>query len=295
MITRVAVLLCLAAAPFGFAQKKNEVAELNREIGLLRDDLQTMQQKMNDNIADLKAAIQSTLEQISATNRNVAALNKAMQDKFKDQDTNLRQPIGLMGNKVDSMADDFRNLKESVADLSARITKIQQQIADLDTVVRTIQKPPEPPPPAVDPNTPPPNVNAQSLWDGANRDMTGGNYDLALGEFTDYLKYFPGLDHAQEAQFNIGRIYFQQEKFEDAVKAFDAVLEKYPTNRRTSDARFMKGKALVKLDRRDDAAKEFRAVIARERGTDIADQAQEELKKLGLHPTAGNTKRSGRK
>jgi len=73
------------------------------------------------------------------------------------------------------------------------------------------------------------------------------------------------------------------------------VLEKYPTNRMTSDARFMKGKALVKLNRFDDAQKEFKAVIAKERGTEIADKAAEELRKLGIHAPGASSKRGARK
>ena len=295
MKIKLAVILCLAAAPFGLAQKKTEVAEINREIGLLRDDLLKMQEKMDESLANIKAAIQATLEQVNATNRNVALLDKAMHDKFSEQQQALNRPVGALASKVDSMGDDFRNLKESVVDLNAKLTKIQQQIVDLDTAVRTISKPPEPPPSAVDTGAPPPaGVSAEKLWDSAMRDKTSGNYELALGEFNDYLKYFPKTDGAPEAQFYAGQILYAQGKYEEAVTAFDAVLEKYSENKWTLEARLMKGKTLAwKLNRRDDAKKEFQALVDQARGKEIADRASAELRQMARPPA--NSKRTPKK
>lgn len=290
MTLRLAVLALLVVTPFGMAQKKNEMAELNREIGLLRDDMLKLQEKMDENLANIKAAIQATLDQVNATNRSLAVLDKAMRDKFREQDQSLKAPIAGLGSKVDSMADEFTRVKESITDLTVRMGKIQQQLVDLDTAVKVRAAPPEPPPGGV---VPPPNVSATSLWESAQRDLSTGNYDLALMEFNDYLKYFPTTDSAPEAQFNIGRIFYAKDRYEDALAAFDAVLEKYPDNPKTLDARLMKGMTLVNLKRRDDGVKEYRAIIKDARNSEAAARATAELKKLGLSaaPAAPATKR----
>ncbi len=38
--------------------------------------------------------------------------------------------------------------------------------------------------------------------------MDGGNSDLALTEFQDYLNYYRSTDLAPNAQFNIGQIHY---------------------------------------------------------------------------------------
>ncbi|MBI4877413.1 MAG: tetratricopeptide repeat protein [Acidobacteria bacterium] len=292
MTLRLAALALLVVTPFGMAQKKNEMAELNREIGLLRDDMLKLQEKMDENLANIKAAIQATLEQVNATNRNLAVLDKAMRDKFKEQEQALNVPIIGLGTKVDTMGTEFSKVKESVADLSTRMGKIQQQLVDLDTAVKVRAAPPEPPPGGV---VPPSSVSATSLWESAQRDMSTNNYELALIEFNDYLKYFPATDSAPEAQFNIGRIFFAQGRYEDALVAFDAVLEKYPDNSKTLDSRLMKGKTLVKLNRRNDGVAVFRALVKDAKGTEAAGRAAEELKALGLSATPPSAPRRGKK
>jgi len=272
--------LALVAVP-SFAQKK-DIVEVQRDIGLLRDDFLQFKQEMNETLANLKAAVQATLDQTTATNRALAVLEKSMRDRMKEQEDSVVKPVGALSGKVDNMSDEFRFVKESVADVGVRLGKLQQQIVDLESAVKIASAPPQPPAGGPGTATPPPNVSASSLWDDAMRDKSSGKYDLALGEYNDYLRWFGSTDMAPSAQFYIGEIYYSQGKLDEAVKAFDSVLEKYPDNTRTLDARLLKGKALVKLGQRNEGAKEFREIISKSKGSEQAAKAASELKALGL-------------
>ena len=71
-------------------------------------------------------------------------------------------------------------------------------------------------------------------------------YDLAMQEFSDYLKYFPKTDFAPNAQYYIADIYYRKGDYENALPAFDAVLEQYTDSSKTPDAHFMKGMSYSK-------------------------------------------------
>ena len=45
--------------------------------------------------------------------------------------------------------------------------------------------------------------------------------------FLDYLKYYPNSENGPRAQYYIAEIYNRHDQFEDAAKAYDAVLERY--------------------------------------------------------------------
>jgi tol-pal system protein YbgF len=96
------------------------------------------------------------------------------------------------------------------------------------------------------------------------------------------LKYYPEAPLSPAAQFWIGHIYFAQGDYEQAVKAFDAVLERYHDNNKTPDAMLWKGKSLVKLDKRNAGAKEFRDLVQRYPGSEAATNARAQLKQMGL-------------
>jgi TolA-binding protein len=279
--------LVLALALPAFAQKK-EIVEVQRDIGLLRDDLLQLKQSVDEKLANLASAVQATLDQVNATNRSVAVLEKTMRDRMKEQEDTVLKPVSALTGKVDSMTDEFRFVKESMTDLSAKLGKLEQRIIDLDTAIKVRGTPIEPPPggPAITAETPPPGLSAAGLWDDAIRDKTSGKYDLATQEFMQYLKYFGSTDMAPSAQYYIGDILYSQGKLQDAVNAFDAVLERYPDNTRTLDARLMKGRAFVKLGQRNEGANEFREIIKLAKGSEQAAKATTELRALGLSPGA---------
>ena len=102
---------------------------------------------------------------------------------------------------------------------------------------------------------PPPGMSAKSLYESALRDRSGGNLDLALQGFQEYLRYYGNTELAPNAQFYIGQIHYDKNEFGPALQAFDAVLEKYPENNKTADATYMKGMALLKSGQRNEAAK----------------------------------------
>jgi TolA-binding protein len=116
-----------------------------------------------------------------------------------------------------------------------------------------------------------------------------GKYDIAFQEFSDYLKYFGKTELAPNAQYYLADIFYRKADYNNALVAFDAVLEKFPENPKTPDARYMKAMCLVKLGRNDAAAREFRDVYTRyfSDHPDIAAKAKEQLRDMGL--TVGAT------
>jgi tol-pal system protein YbgF len=131
------------------------------------------------------------------------------------------------------------------------------------------------------------------LYANAMRDKDSGNYDIALQEFTDYLRYFGETASAPNAQYYIGEIYYNQKKFEQAQQAFDLVLEKYPNNDRTLDAMFMKGRTLVQLGEKADAVEEFREVYrSAPRNSELQKKAAAQLRSLNVPVTAPRKKKS---
>jgi TolA-binding protein len=138
---------------------------------------------------------------------------------------------------------------------------------------------------------PPQGVTAERLFQDAMRDKSAGNSDLALRQFTDFLNWYASTDQAPEAQYYIGEIHYNKRDFENALQAFDAVLERYPRNDKTNDARFMKGRTLVQLGQRTDGANEFRALVKTSPNSELGRRAQSELKALGLSAAPAKARR----
>ena len=108
-------------------------------------------------------------------------------------------------------------------------------------------------------------------------------------EFNDYLKYFPTAENAASAQYYAGQLYNRAKMFDDAVKAFDAVLERYPDNPKTPDALYGKADALAHGGHKAEAAAEFKDFLARFPTHSLARNAQSQIRDLGT-PAASRQK-----
>jgi tol-pal system protein YbgF len=132
-----------------------------------------------------------------------------------------------------------------------------------------------------------PPMSSQDLYQQALGDRNGGKLDLALQEFSDYLKYYGNTDFAPNAQFYIANIHYSQGAYDQAAAEFDMVLEKYPENNKTRDAMYYKGMALLRGGKRTQASDQFKSLITTYPHTDQATQACTQLTGLGIHcPTA---------
>ena len=78
-------------------------------------------------------------------------------------------------------------------------------------------------------------------------------------------------------------IYFTQGDYDNALKAFDLVLERFPANNsKAPDALYWKGKTLMKLGKRAAAATQFHEVVRKYSGSEAAANARLQLKQMGL-------------
>ena len=277
--------MALLAAPGAWAQKK-EMVELGRDLALLQEEVRGLKESQNQRLSGIEATLKTMLDQLNATSRAMAVLDSGLKDRI---DRNVVMPVSGVGAKVDSLQEDFRYVKENVAEVNTRLGKLQQQVVDLGNIIKTMQAPPAPPAPAglaPSASAPPPGVTAEGLFRDAMRDRSAGNLDLALKQFNDYVAWFSDTDAASEATYYIGDVYYNQQVFDQALTNFDAVLERFPKGRKTLDAQYMKGRTLVKLGRRDEGAEEFREIIRTSPSSPQAARAKSELRDLGLSAPA---------
>jgi len=267
-----ALLLWPAASS---AQRRDQLVELGRDLALLQEEVRMMNKAQNERLAQMEEALKAIQEQVAAANRSLAVLDSGLKKRLEDS---MVKPLSGVTGKVDTLSQDFGYIRETLVEINTRLGKLDQRVADLENTIKMMQAPPAPPVAAAP--GPPPGVSAKSLYDAALRDKMGGNFDLAMRQFTDYLSWFGDTEMAPNAQYYIGEILYNQKNFQDAVAAFDRVLEAYPRNSKTADARLMKARALAELGNRAEAEQELRALIREMPNSDAARRARAEIQKL---------------
>jgi len=279
---------CLLA-PSLLAQKREDILSIQRDVAQLQDQIKQLQTSQDQKLAALESLIKQALDQSNQASGSMAALQRTLTDRLNEQQSKVAAPIAVLGTKVDQSADDVRAVRENLAALTSRVANLDNKLSDISSAVRTLSQPSAPPPPpssgappaAGAAPMPPAGTSAESLWLNAFRDYSSGRDELAMMEFNDYLKYFPTAENAASAQYYVGQLYNRAKMFDDAVQAFDAVLERYPDNPKTPDAMYGKADALAHGGHKSEAAAEFKEFLARFPTHSLARNAQAQLRDLG--------------
>lgn len=297
---RASVIL-LVAIPAAFGQKKEQFAEMQRDIASIQDNLKTLQ---NSQTATL-GVIQGLLTGMQgAMENNNNKIQTQLQEALRQQQQSLLTPVTNVNSRLDQMTQSFQELKETILDMNSRLGKLDAKIQDLQNQIQ-LGSHPAPPPGSSTTGDPsggggsasstapagaagcPATMQADSTYSNARRDYMGARYDLAMQEFSDYVRCFPQTQYAPNAQFYVGDLYYKKGDYENALKAFDTVIEQFPENNKTGEAHYMKGNTLIKLNRKDPAIKEYRTVISKYGDSDSAVLAKGKLKDLGVTSAQG--------
>ena len=272
----------LTAAPRPAHAVSKEIIQLQTQVQQLLDMVQRLQSTMDTRFGVLQNLAQQTADQATQMS---AAVN-TLQQKLNGQNEAL-------SGKVDGVSGQMQSLNDSVDELKARIAKLDKAIQDLQTQLQNIQTPPAGATPsgaaapaggAVPPggqamNQAPP---LQETLQGGLRDYNAGKYQVAQAEFQDVLHYYPLDDQAGTAQFYLGEIAYQQKQYDEAVTAYNAVLEGFSGNAKAPAAQLHKGLALLDLNKRDAGVRELRLLIQRYPRSPEAGAARSKLNGMGV-------------
>ncbi len=278
-------------APAGAVAR--EIIELQNGVTQLIQGQQNMQTEITQNAAVMRTLIEQSLDSVNKLNASMSAVQKTTQD-FS----------AASGARLDTMGTQVQGLSDNVADLQARLGKLDQKLTDIQNTLQNVDSklaspaasPSSGPPSTMNgpsgtmPTIPPggpaasaagPPASADVLYSNALRDVNGKHNDLAMQEFQDYLRYYGDTDLASNAQFYLGEIAYNQNQFQAALDAYNKVIENYPKSFKTASARMKKGFCLAELGQKASAVRELRAVVRLYPGTDEARRASAKLKEMG--------------
>jgi len=276
------IALVTLLIPGGAFAASKEQQEMQRDIAQLQDQVRTFQGTVDPKLATIQALVQQAFDAASKANISATVLSSSVNQTLERELSSRMTPIAGLAAKVDNINNDVSEVRNSVTDLNAQMNKVMQALNDMSIAMKSLQAPAAPPPGSAPVSVAPPSVPPGTLFNNAVRDQNSAKYDLAVSEFSDFLRLYPDDPNAAAAQFNIGESHQSQGKYELAAQDFDAVIERYPANKNTPDAYFAKGMSLKAAGHRADAIATLRALIAKYPREDQAAQAKEQLRAMGV-------------
>lgn len=132
----------------------------------------------------------------------------------------------------------------------------------------------------------------QRLW----KIPVGPSMDKTVEIFEAVIKNAPYGSYAPQAQFKIGLAREKQKKYDEAIKAYNVILDKYPGNDIADDAQYQIGYAWMRASSEPDydqsaaqkAIEAFQDFLTRYPNSEKAAQAQDNINALHSRQTQGS-------
>jgi tol-pal system protein YbgF len=277
----------LAPQPAGAVSK--EMIELQQTVSQILQAQQDLRSTVDSNNASLKTLVQQSLDSVNKLGGEMNSLQKSVQEVQANT-----------GSRIDTMTQQTQGLSDNLQDVQARVGKLSQQLTDVQNLLQSIDakvsggSPTSAP--ATNGSTAEPTsaaqpsgmapISADTLYQNGLRDLTGGKYELARQEFSDYVKNFPSNDLASNAQFYLGEVAYAQNDFKGAIASYDDVLVNYPKSFKLPASLMKKGMAELELGMKASGTRDLREVVRRFPGSDESKRAQAKLREIGAAPAA---------
>jgi tol-pal system protein YbgF len=266
-------LLLIISIPPAYAVNK-DLIELQTQVTQLQQQMTAMKQSFDERMGVMK----NLLDQNSDTSNKVTAAINELQSSINKQQQDR-------SGQVDQMSGQIQALNDTMDELKVRLAKLSKQLEDMSAAqqsMATQQAQAQQQQQAIA-QAPPPDV----IYNNALRDYNGGKNDLAIQEFSDYIKFYPNTDLAGNAYFYLAEVQFKAGDYQTAVTNYDLVLQNFPSGNKAAASQLRKGLALIELGKQDEGVEELKHVIQRYPRTNEAIQARDKLRKLG--PAAPKT------
>ncbi|HET7892373.1 MAG TPA: tol-pal system protein YbgF [Candidatus Sulfotelmatobacter sp.] len=266
--------LALGSAPAWGVNK--DMIQLQTQVQQLQEQMTAMQRSFDERMGVMKNLVEQDTD---AVNKVANALNALQTTLVKQQNEG--------GSKTDQLSGQIQSLNDTLDELKVRLAKVSKQLEDMQAAQQSAsaQQAQVQAQQQAMAQAPAPDV----LYNNALRDYNGGKNDLALQEFSDYVKFYPNTDLAGNAYFYLGEIQFRQGNYQQAAQTYDQVLQNFPSGNKAASAELKKGFSLIELGKQDDGVSELRHLIQRYPHSPEALQARERLRKLGVSSSGRNS------
>lgn len=272
----LSILFLIAVLAFFFVScaTHRDVAELHENLNALSTVTESRLSALGESIASLDSLvkeqytlsmnIQALIGSQAREQRDDLSRITARQDDINYQLRELRnklQAIQLYGG-IEARKPQDQSTSASEESISKMLLPSEEKTLIVKNLSATI------------------DVKPEELYKSAIDDINQGTYVLAESRLLTFLIQFPEHELAGNAQYLLGKISYDQQKYELAINEFDKLLKRYSKSPKIPSALLMKGLAQVEIGNNKSASSSLKTLINSYPKSEEAKEAREKLKSM---------------
>jgi TolA-binding protein len=209
---------------------------------------------------------------------------KALNTRLDQTNDNLTRASANQAQAISQMSNELRVIREGTQATGTQLGRLREEVEALRTSLPSLLTRLQPPAPVtdpLDPNAPPPDplavvpdapvappppvstagISPERLFNTAKADYGAGQFSLAISGFERFIATFPDSSLADDAQLFIGDAEVPLMRYEQAIAAYNRVIQNYPTGDQVPWAYYKRALVERRQERPDLARASLEAAI----------------------------------
>ena len=242
------------------SQKKNK--DLESQLKAQKQDNQNLRNKFaeqNALIESFRQEIQMLSGRLEETEYVLKQKLQTSEDSYEKKEIRLDRIDQTASSNKDRIAriEQYLNFESTEPDLKAK------QGAGIKPQSQDEQK-----------------LSEEGIYRTAKQAFDQGDFELARERFQKLIKTYPKSNNADNAQFWIGEIYYQEKWYEKAILEYQKVIENYPNGNKVQSSLLKQGFSFFNLGDKANARLIFTELIKKYPKSNEAEIARKKLKGL---------------
>lgn len=223
-------------------EKRNR--DLNKQIDSLDQERKGLESNL-ERLGQNKSSGEKQLRgQYAGINANIDTMREevaTLSGRLEETEYYIKKQQDAAGSLEDQVGQKQNLMAEDLAKTKQRLDQLEQYLNMEKGAAKAKAKA------AAKAASKPAAANAAGVYAVAKKSFDAGNLDQARNGFSALVKNFPKSDHADNAQFWLGEIYYREKWYEKAILEYQKVIENYPKGNKVAAALLKQGLAFLKI------------------------------------------------
>ena len=263
------VFTCVSWASAG---TKEELIRLQSDVLQLQNQIRLLQKNFDKTGGVLQSLLEQLNDQIGQSNVKMVGLAEALTAQKAD-----------VGDAIVQFRQEIQSLQIKWDDTNTRIASVQHKLDENQLQIQSLRQVP-----SVEAGG---FIESDQVYSSVYNDYLMGNYELSIAGFQDFLSNYPDNEYSDNASYYLGVSYLERGRREQAIQAFDQVINLFPKADKTPPAYYKKALVLEQLQRNTERIDTLRKLATIFPDSQEANLAREELVKLGVEVSLLRTQR----
>ena len=266
---------------------QNELTSLDTRLSEL--ELRNAEEKQNSQM--LKSGLenregeeQELRHQAATLRAKMDALNeelRALSGRVEKNEYALNRQKQLDAETVNAKEDQIDQMAKATKFNDERIFRIEQYLNfEPSKQLPSIETPAETSAPKIVPVPAAQEPPEDAIYRMAKQAFDQGDSDAARKKFQELIAQYPKSEHADNAQFWIGEIYYREKWYEKAILEYQKVIEKYPDGNKVPASLLKQGFAFSNLGDKSNSRLILEELIKKYPKSNEAKIAKDKVKEL---------------